>query len=116
MLPMYKISLVKKSLVTTPSLFMWILYSFLEAFLPPDANHLAGKNLSQSELDNLFIYGRECHITNDRTSVIWLTYADVIDFRAVSKVSTTKVTGDSPYYAVTLYFDAGSFSNVYKKV
>jgi hypothetical protein len=88
-------------------------FVFFENILKPDADHLAGKKLTDEEFKHLFIYGRECHINDNRSSGIWLTVAECIDVRGITKVSTTRNTGKDNYYSIKVYLSGEYYAKKY---
>lgn len=90
-------------------------FTFFQNIIPVDASELAGKKLSEEELKNLFIYGRECHTQDNKSSGVWLTVAEVIDMRGITKVSTTKFTNKYTYYSINVYLSGEYYAKKYSK-
>ena len=88
-------------------------FVFFENILKSDADYLAGKTLTKDEFEHLFICGRECHLNDNRSSGIWLTVAECIDIRDISKVSTTRNTGTDNYYSIKVYLSGKYYAKKY---
>lgn len=88
-------------------------FAFFENILKPDADYFAGKTLSDEEFKYLFIYARECHFTDDHSSGVWLTVAESIDIRGITKVSTTKKTGEHSFYSIKVYLSGNYHAKSY---
>ena len=91
-------------------------YAIFENILKPDADYLAGKKLTNEEFNHLFIYGRECHMDDNPSSGVWLTVAECIDFRGITKVSTTRNTGKYNYYSIRVYISGNYHAKKYYHV
>jgi hypothetical protein len=90
-------------------------FVFFENILKPDADQLAGKKLSDDEFKYLFIYGRECHLGDDHSGGIWLTIAECVDIRGITKVSTVRNTGKDSYYSIKVYLSGEYYSKKYDR-
>lgn len=88
---------------------------FNESILKTDANKLAGKILSESEFKHIFIYATDCYFDGTRKKW-WLTTAHIIDVRDITKVSTTRNTGDDNYYIISVYIGHDYFATDYSKL
>lgn len=77
-----------------------------------DIEELAGKQITDIEFDNLFVYGYDCFMDASKQSVVW-SKANIIDIRGVNKVSTV-FNSDSPtYYSINLYLSNGYLARKY---
>ncbi len=88
-------------------------FVFFENILKGDASYFAGKELTDEEFKHLFIYGRECHNSENLSSGIWLTVAECIDARGITKVSTTRNTGEDNYYSIKVYLSGEYYAKEY---
>lgn len=87
---------------------------FEEDILKQHANKLAGKELTDAEFHNVFIFGQDVYL-NDRSSFAF-TIAQVIDIRDISKVTIIKSNAHTPHYVVSLYLRKVYHSTEYSKV
>lgn len=87
---------------------------FQNNILKLDANDLAGKILTEDEFNNIFIYARDC-FTDETQTHCWLTKAETIDIRAITKVSTTKFTGENNYYSINVYITSAYYAKGYSQ-
>lgn len=85
---------------------------FFQNILRHDVEKLAGKKLSDGEYQNIFIYGRDCYMDNNRNK--WMfSVSQIIDLRGISKVSVTYNTGKQNFYAINVYKNPGYFATEY---
>lgn len=89
---------------------------FSDDILKPDADHIAGKTLSDDEFKHMFIFGIEYHQTPDLSSGVWLTKAQFIDVRDISKVSITKTIQESMVtYSIKVYLNGKYYSKEFNE-
>lgn len=71
------------------------------------AEGLIGRSISDTEFEHLFVYGFELHNSLDKSGVILITQAEIIDFRGVIKVSTSRMGNNNNgyYFKVSLYLE-----------
>lgn len=84
---------------------------FEEDILKPHADALAGKQLTTTEMENIFISGNDVFLGEVSFSV-----AHVIDIRDISKVSVLRITDKVNYYIVNVYLRNIFHSTEYSKV
>jgi hypothetical protein len=70
--------------------------------------------LSYDELNNVFIFAQDCHTGSDTSGNVWLSVAETIDIRDISKISTTRKTGKDNYYSINVYLSGKYFSKKYE--
>lgn len=99
---------------------------FFQNISRDDAEEFAGRKLTDDEFGNLFICAREVYLGKNMTGgVAWLA-AYVIDIRGITKVSTSRYTGEpKSMYLITVYlsddypvihFVQTSFKTEHKKI
>lgn len=88
---------------------------FSDNILLSDAENLAGRKLSADEFKYLFIYMRD--IFTDGSKRKWaFAVAESVDIRGITKVSTTRNTGDTRddnYCTITVYLDGNRLAKQY---
>jgi hypothetical protein len=90
-------------------------FVYFNDILKYDAEFFAGIKLTDEQFKHLFIYGRECHMNENRSSNIWMTTAEVIDIRGITKVSVTRVTSKHNVCEIKVYLSGGYLSKKYTK-
>ncbi len=75
-----------------------------------------GREVSQEEYENCFIYGIEAYTGENKSGNIWMEEAQVIDIRGIKKISTTKVADKNRnFYKIKLFINNGYLSTKYQK-
>lgn len=85
---------------------------FFNDILKSDAERISNKALSQQEFENIFIYMRDVFWNSNHDNVMF-TIANIIDIRDIVKVSTTRNTGKSNYYNVSVYIGNNFYAKEY---
>jgi hypothetical protein len=87
---------------------------FRDNILEEHVKEFTQNTLFNTELDNLFIFAQDCHTGSDTSGNVWLSIAESIDIRGITKISTTRKTGKDNYYSINVYLSGNYFSKKYK--
>ena len=96
---------------TLPNYKNTVLFSDLRKI---DAEHIAGRSLTQAEYENLFICGRDLYV-DESLSKVFLSVIEIADIRGIKKISSTRsMQGGDVFYTVNVYFTDGYLSVKYE--
>lgn len=87
---------------------------FKENILEQHIQEFTQGKLTNTEINYMFVFGQDCHTGNDTQGSVWLSVAETIDMRGITKISTTRRTGKDNYYSINIYLSNEYFAKKYK--
>jgi hypothetical protein len=89
-------------------------FVFFDDILPQHIKELTGKQMSNDEIQNVFIFGQDLHTGSDTRGGVWLSTAETVDIRDIVKVSINRQTGRENYYVINVYIGDKYYSKKYE--